>query len=67
MTTVGDVEEQLNVFLTFALDEVDIFPRRSAAKELPCPIREGGRCGADKNCSLLRAIETIHIPRSPNL
>jgi hypothetical protein len=39
MTAFGDVEEQLNVFLTFALDGVDIFSRRSAAKELPYPIR----------------------------
>jgi len=39
MSTFGDVEEQLHVFLTFALDEVDIFPRRSAAKEFPYPVR----------------------------
>ena len=39
LTTFGDVKEQLHVFLTFALDGVDIFPRRSAAKEFPYPIR----------------------------
>jgi len=67
MTIFGDVEEQLHVFLTFALDGMDIFPLRSAAKEFPYPIRQGGRCGVDKNSGILRAVETIHIPLSPNL
>jgi hypothetical protein len=39
MTTFGDVKEELHVFLTFALDGVDIFPLHSAAKEFPYPVR----------------------------
>lgn len=65
MTTFGDVEEELHIFLTFAVGGVDIFIRRSAAKEFPYPFTQGGRCGVDKNSILLRTFETIHIPRSP--
>jgi hypothetical protein len=39
MTTFGDVEEELHIFLTFAVGGVDIFTRRFAAKELPYPLR----------------------------
>jgi hypothetical protein len=47
MTTFVDVEEELHIFLTFVVDGVDIFTRRSAAKEFPYPFN----------------VHTVHIRR----